>query len=164
MTPERLLSHMKRLSPRLRGRRGFTVVESVIVFVVLGTMLSIGLPRMNQGIRQRRVIGAASALSADIPAAFAVAARQRKPVTLTYDAASGELRVTDRAKPDTIYIRRALRSTSEYMLDAVTMTPASVQIFPNGVSSSAFTLQLANGSFVRQLTVSRTGFSRVTVN
>ena len=50
------------------------------------------------------------------------------------------------------------------MLDAVTMTPASVQIFPNGVSSAAFTIQLANGSFVRQLTVSRTGFRRVTVN
>jgi hypothetical protein len=72
--------------------------------------------------------------------------------------------VTDRANPATIYHSRALRGTSEYMLDAVTMTPASVQIFPNGVSSSAFTLQLANGSFVRQLTVSRTGFSRVTVN
>jgi prepilin-type N-terminal cleavage/methylation domain-containing protein len=155
---------MKGLSPRLRGRRGFTVVESIIVVVVLGTMLSIGLPRMNQGVRQRRVIGAASAISADIPVAFALAARQRKPVTLTYDAASGELRVTDRANPDTIYVRRALRGTSDYMLDAVTMTPASVQIFPNGVSSSPFTIQLANGSFVRQLTVSRTGFNRVTVN
>ena len=155
---------MKRLSPRLRGRRGFTVVESIIVVVVLGTMLSIGLPRMNQGVRQRRVIGAASAISADIPVAFALAARQRKPVTLTYDAASGELRVTDRANPDSIYVRRALRGTSDYMLDAVTMTPASVQIFPNGVSSSPFTIQLANGSFVRQLTVSRTGFNRVTVN
>ncbi|HZI29293.1 MAG TPA: GspH/FimT family pseudopilin [Gemmatimonadaceae bacterium] len=160
MTSERLLSHMK----RSRGRRGFTVVESVIVVVVLGTMLSIGLPRMNHGIRQRRVIGAASALSADIPAAFAVAARQRKPVTLTYDAASGEVRVTDRTNPATIYHSRALRGTSEYMLDAVTMTPASVEIFPNGVSSAAFTIQLTNGSFVRQLTVSRTGFSRVSVN
>lgn len=164
MTSERLVSHVKRLSPRLRGRRGFTVVESIIVVVVLGTMLSIGLPRMNQGVRQRRVIGAASAISADIPVAFALAARQRKPVTLTYDAASGELRVTDRANPDSIYVRRALRGTSDYMLDAVTMTPASVQIFPNGVSSSPFTIQLANGSFVRQLTVSRTGFNRVTVN
>lgn len=148
---------------RTRSRRGVTVVEMVIVIVVLGTMLSIGLPRMNEGVRQRRVIAASSALSADIPIAFSVAARQRKPVSLSYDAASGEVRVADRVT-GTIYARRALGSTSEYMLDSVTMTPASVHVFPNGVSSSAFTIRLANGSFVRQLSVGRTGLRRVTVN
>jgi Tfp pilus assembly protein FimT len=133
------------------------------VVVLLGTMLSIALPRLGKDIRQRRVIAAANAVNADIPIAFSLAARQRKPVTLSYDAASGELRVTDRAS-GTIYHRRPLRSTSEYMLDVVTMTPASVQFFPNGVSSSAFTIRLENGSFVRQLSVARTGFTRVTVN
>jgi hypothetical protein len=94
---------------------------------------------------------------------LALAVRQRKPVSLSYDAASGEVRITDVAS-DTIYHRRALRNTSEYMLDGVTMTPSSVQVYPNGVSSSAFTIRLANGEFVRRLTVARTGFSRVTVN
>lgn len=146
------------------SRAGVTLVEWMTVIVILGTMLAIALPRLSDSVRQRRVIAASSALNADIPAAFSLAARQRKPVTLSYDAASGEVRVTDRAQPDSIYYRRALRNTSEYMLDGVTMTPSSVQIFPNGVSSSAFTITLANGSFVRQLSVARTGFSRVTVN
>ena len=106
-------------------------------------------------------MSATTSLSCEV--AFSLAARQRKPVALTYDAASGEVRVTDR-ETGTIYHRRALRATSEYMLDSVMMTPASVQLFPNGVSSSAFTIRLANGTFVRQLTVARTGFSRVTVN
>ena len=153
-------TRMKRSHPR---RRGVTMVESVIVIVVFGTMASIGLPKVNRDIRQRRVIAATNALSAEIPAAFSLAARQRKPVTLSYDAASGEVRVTDRAT-GTIYARRALTNTSEYMLDDVTMTPASVQVYPTGVSSSAFTIRLANGKFVRQLTVGRTGLSRVTVN
>jgi Tfp pilus assembly protein FimT len=126
-------------------------------------MLSIALPRVNRGIRQRRVISATNALSADMPIAFSVAARQRKPVSLSYDTASGEMRVTDRAT-GTIYSRRALRSSSEFKLDSVTMTPATVQILPNGVSSSSFTIRLANGSFVRQLSVGRTGLRRVTVN
>ena len=147
-----------------RNRAGFTLVESVIVIVVFGTMLSIGLPRANQGVRQRRVIAATNALDADIPNAFSLAARQRKPMWLRYDAASGELRVTDRATGDTVFVRRALKGTSEFMLDTVTMTPSSVQIFPNGTSSSAFTIRLANGSFVRQISVGRTGLSRVTVN
>jgi prepilin-type N-terminal cleavage/methylation domain-containing protein len=159
---EGLSMHMKRRVSRSR-RRGFTLVESVIVIVVLGTMLSIGLPRMSEDVRQRRVIAASNALNADIPVAFSLAARQRKPLSITYDAASGEVRVTDRAT-DSIYVRRALRNTSEYMLDSVTMTPASVQVFPNGVSSSAFTIRLANGRFVRQLSIGRTGLSRVTTN
>ena len=153
----------KRMKKGLRGRRGVTMVESVIVIVVFGTMASIGLPKVNRDMRQRRVIAASNALSAEIPAAFSLAARQRKPVTLSYDAASGEVRVSDRAT-GTIYARRALTGTSEYLLDDVTMTPASVQVYPNGVSSSAFTIRLANGKFVRQLTVGRTGLSRVTVN
>lgn len=144
-------------------RRGATLVEWMTVVVILGTMFAIALPRMRDSMRQRRVISAAGALNADIPVAFSLAARQRKPVSLSYDAASGEVRVTNAAQ-DTVYHRRALRGTSEYMLDGVTMTPSSVQVFPNGVSSSAFTIRLANGAFVRQLTVARTGFSRVTVN
>jgi Tfp pilus assembly protein FimT len=134
----------------------------MIVIVMLGTVFSIGLPKVNASVRQRRVISAANSLSADIPIAFSLAARQRKPVVLTYQSATGEVRVTDRAT-GTLLLRRALRSTSEYKLDSVAMTPSSVQLFPNGVSSAAFTVRLANGSFVRQLSVGRTGFSRVTV-
>ena len=154
---------INRRSYRPSSRRGVTLVESMIVIVVFGTMLSIGLPRVSEGVRQRRVIGAANALNSDIPIAFSLAARQRKPVWLTYDAPSGEVRITNRAG-DTTFVSRALKSTSEYMLDTVTMTPSSVQVFPNGVSSSAFTIRLSNGSFVRQISVSRTGLSRVTVN
>lgn len=148
-----------------RGRRGFTMVEMLTVIVVFGTMLAIALPRANKSILQRRVIGAGNALNQTIPQAFSLAARARKPVVLRYDAASGEIRVTSRTNPvDTIYARRALGSTSEYKLESVTMTPASVQIFPNGTSSSAFTIRLVNGSFVRQLNVGRTGLTRVTTN
>ena len=140
------------------------MVEMMTVVVVFGTMLSIALPRLGNDIRQRRVIAAANAVSADIPVAFSLAARQRKPVTLSYDASSGEVRVTDRTNTNIVYHRRPLRSTSEYLLDAVTMTPSSVQFFPNGVSSAPFTIRLENGSFVRQLSVARTGFTRVTTN
>lgn len=148
----------------VRRRSGVTMVESIIVIVVLGTMTSIALPRVSKDMQQRRVISASTAVNAQIPQAFSLAARQRKPVTLTYDAASGELRIADRSQSDSIYSRRALRATSEYMLDSVTMTPSAVQVFPNGVSSSAFTIRLVNGSFVRQVTVSRTGFSRITTH
>ena len=145
-----------------RGRRGVTMVETMLVMVVLGTMLSIALPKMNDGVRQRRVIAASTALNADLPVAFSLAARQRKPVSLTYDASSGEIRVSDRLS-DSIYLRRPLLATSEYQLDSVTVSPSSVQLFPNGVSSAAFTVRLYNGRFTRQVTMARSGFTRISV-
>lgn len=144
-----------------RIRPGFTLAETLIVLVVLGTLFAMGVPKLNRTTRHRRVMAAASALNADIPVAFSLAARQRKPVVVSYHAASGEIRVTDRAT-GTVYRRRALRTTSEYRLDSVTMTPASVQLFPTGVGSTAFTVRLVNGSYKRQIAVSRTGFTRVT--
>jgi prepilin-type N-terminal cleavage/methylation domain-containing protein len=157
------LHFINRRSSGLRGRRGVTLVESIIVISVFGTMLSLGLPRVNESIRQRRVIAATNAVNAQMRSAFSLAARQRKPVTLFYDDASGEVRVKDRADT-TVYTRIALKNTSEYMLETVTMTPSTIQVFPTGVSSSAFTIHLANGNFARTITVGRTGLSRVTVN
>src|SRR5512147_2872672 len=94
-----------RRSATVRNRNGVTLVEWMTVIVILGTMLAIAIPKSRDSIRQRRVIAAGNAVNSDIPAAFSLAARQRKPVVLSYDAASGEVRVTDRARPDSIYYR-----------------------------------------------------------
>jgi hypothetical protein len=113
-------------------------------------------------MRQRRVIAASVAVSQDIETAFSLAARQRRPVRLAFDASSGEVRVTDRAAT-TVYRRRPLLMTSEYKLDAVTLSPAPVEVFPNGVASTGFTITLTNGAFSRQVIVARTGLTRVVV-
>jgi prepilin-type N-terminal cleavage/methylation domain-containing protein len=152
----------KTLNGTPRHRRGITMVEAMVAMVVFGIVLSMALPKLNEGIRQRRVISAAGAVHADMPVAFSMAARQRRPVALSYDAASGELRVTNRAD-GTIYLHRPLRATSEYQLDSVIVSPASVQLFPNGVSSAAFTVRLYNGRFARQVTVGRTGYTRISI-
>jgi len=130
------------------------------VLVVLGVSFAIALPRVNSTTRQQRVISSARALSADVPVAFSLAARQRKPVLMSWDAASGEVRITDRAT-GTVYLRRPLKSTSEYQLDSVSMTPSSVQLYPTGVSSAAVTFHLASGAHVRRITVARSGLTRV---
>ena len=134
----------------------------MIVVAVLGTLATMALPSVNATMRHRRLIAATNALTADLEVAFSLAGRQRKPVTISYDATSGEVRVADRAS-GTVYLRRPLGSTSEYRLDSVVMTPASVQLFPSGVSSSAFRIHLSNGAYQRQIGVARTGLARVTV-
>ena len=146
--------------PAPRVHRAFTVVELLVVVVLLGTWFAIALPRLNSTTRQHRVISSARALSADVPVAFSLAARQRKPVVMSWDASSGEVRFTDRTS-GAIYLRRPLKATSEYQLDSVAMTPASVQLFPTGVSSASVTFHLGSGTHVRHVTVGRTGLTRV---
>ena len=128
----------------------------------MGTLASMAMPAVNATIRHRRLIGATNALAADLEVAFSLAGRQRKPVVVSYDAGSGEIRVADRAT-DSVYLRRPLGATSEYRLDTVTMSPATVQLFPSGVGSAAFTILLTNGAFPRQIAVARTGLMRITV-
>ena len=144
-----------------RARVGFTLVEMLISVTIMGSVAAMGLPKVNSTIRQQRVIAASNALAGDVEAAFSVAARQRKPVRILYDAPTGEIRVIDRAAK-TVYRRRPLGQTSEYHLDAVSISPAAVDVFPVGLASAAFTVTLTNGAFHRRVVVTRTGLTRVT--
>jgi len=138
------------------------MLELLIVITVIAIVTAIALPNVNRTIRQRRVIAASSALASDVEAAYSLAARQRRPVRLTFHSSTGEVRVADRAS-GTVYRRRPLRTSSEYQLDGVTMAPPVVDVFPTGLSSAAFSLRLTNGSFQRQILVGRTGLTRVIV-
>jgi Tfp pilus assembly protein FimT len=146
---------------QMRARVGFTLVETLISITVMGAVAAISLPKVNSTIRQQRVIAASNALAGDVEAAFSVAARQRKPIRILYDASSGEIRVVDRTAL-TVYSRRPLGLTSEYHLDAVSISPATVDVFPVGLASAAFTVTLTNGAFQRRVIVTRTGLTRVT--
>jgi hypothetical protein len=43
----------------------------------------------------------------------------------------------------------------------LTFTPATLDVFPNGISSSKLTIDLANGDYSKQITASTAGFVRV---
>lgn len=141
-------------------RRGFSLAEIIVSLVILALVARIALPSVNRTIRQQRVIAASAALAADIDAAFSVAARQRRPVRVSYDATSGEIRAADRAT-GTVYRRRPLRTDSDFKLTAVAIQPTTVDLFPSGIASAAFTITLTNGAYQRQVSVSRTGLSRI---
>jgi type II secretory pathway pseudopilin PulG len=143
-------------------RRGITLLETLMTVTLIGTLTAMGLPQANSVIRQRRVIAASNALAGDIESAFSVAARQRRPVRVLYDASAGEIRVADRAS-GVIYSRRPLKETSEFRLDAAGMSPSSIEVFPVGVGSAPFTITLTSGSFKRQVVATRAGITRIVV-
>jgi prepilin-type N-terminal cleavage/methylation domain-containing protein len=142
-------------------RRGFSLLELIVVCFVLGIMASVAGPAMSRIVRHNRVNRATMVITSDLQNAFAVAARQREPVRIQADASTRSYQFVDRKTGAVLRIRTFYGDTSEYRLNTLVFTPATVDVFPNGVSSAALTIQLANGDYSKQITASTAGFVRV---
>lgn len=143
------------------ARDGFSMVELVLVVVIVGIMATFAGPSISRIVRHNRTNRAATVITADLQNAFAVAARQRQPVRIVADASTKSYEFTDRATGEVLRIRSFYGDTSEYRLSTLIFTPATVDVFPSGVSSSPLVVDLANGDYARQITASTAGFIRM---
>ncbi|HEY0528608.1 MAG TPA: prepilin-type N-terminal cleavage/methylation domain-containing protein [Gemmatimonadaceae bacterium] len=143
------------------GRLGFTLFELLVVVAIVGILATMAGPAMSRIVSHQRVNRAATVIASDLQNAFAVAARQREPVRIQADAATRSYQFVDRKTNAVLRIRTFYGDTSEYRLSTLQFTPTTIDVFPNGVSSSALVINLTNGSYTRQITASTAGFVRV---
>jgi prepilin-type N-terminal cleavage/methylation domain-containing protein len=153
-------SSSKNATPR--GLKGFSLFEIAIVIVIIGILAAMTGPAMSRIVRHQRVNRAAMVIVADMQNAFAVAARQREPVLIQADATTRSYQFIDRRTGTVLRIRAFYGDTSEYRLTSLVFHPSTtIDVFPNGVSSVADTIDLANGDYSKQITMSTAGFVRV---
>ncbi len=137
------------------------MVETLVVVALLGILATMVGPAMSRIVRHQRANRAAMVIAADLQNAFAVAARQREPVRIQADAATRSYQFIDRKSGAVLRIRTFYGDTSEYRLTTLVFTPATIDVFPSGISSSAVTINLANGDYGKTITASTAGFIRV---
>jgi len=144
------------------ARPGFTTIELIVLVTIIGVLAGIGGPALSRIVRHGRTNKAAIVIASDLQNAFAVAARQREPVTITADSTTKSYQFVDRKTGAVLRIRSFYGDTSEYRLSRLVFRPTQiVDVFPSGVSSSPITVDLANGDYARQITASSAGFIRV---
>lgn len=157
-------------SRRRRGLNrasGFSMLEMLVVMLIIGVLVAIGVPKIGRIIQHERVNRAAQVLVQDLQNGFAMAGRQRAPVRLTFTPDTKTYVLSDRAT-GTVLQTRIMSQGSEYSLTGMSSYNASgqlantVDILPNGIGSTEFTVTLTLNDYSRKVSASSAGFVRMT--
>ncbi|MFL5618967.1 MAG: Tfp pilus assembly protein FimT/FimU [Gemmatimonadaceae bacterium] len=125
-------------------RRGFTMIEMLIVFVVFGAAAMISIGAVGDTLRRDRVTKVAAIVSSDIEQAFAIAAQQRQPVrviTSTCDTCM-RIRIVSRSDTTLIFRKRSFKRSGEFPLDFISVSRDTLDIMPSGLATDTFNLTL----------------------
>jgi prepilin-type N-terminal cleavage/methylation domain-containing protein len=141
-------------------RAGFTMSELALTIVLLSLLTLIATPRVGALIHRGRVNRTTAVVAADLESAFAIAARQRKPVRLTCACDSTRYRVIDRAG-GIVRLTRMLSGDTDLGISGLVFSTNPVDIFPSGVASSPLTVTISGGGHTRQISMTTAGQVRI---
>jgi prepilin-type N-terminal cleavage/methylation domain-containing protein len=144
---------------RIRRRSGFSMVEMLLVLIIISLLVRITVVKTSRIMRHERVNRAAQVLVQDLQNGFAMAGRQRAPVRLTFTPATKTYVFSDRLS-GTVYQTRVMNNQTEYQLSAMTPTVNTIDILPNGIGSTAFTVTVTLGDYSKTVSASSAGFIR----
>jgi len=147
------------MRPSRKKRAGFSLIEMLLVLIVIGLLVRITVVKTSRIMRHERVNRAAQVLVQDLQNGFAMAGRQRAPVRLTFTPATKTYVFSDRLT-GTVFQTRIMDNRTEYQLSTMTASVNTIDILPNGIGSTAFTVDVGLGDYSKRVTASSAGFIR----
>lgn len=138
-------------------RRGFTVIELLIVLVISGLLISISANSIGKQIRRDRVVRSAAVVEGVLAEAGQLAVRRRTPVTVTLNGTT--LRINDRATGTAI---RSKNFGPGFDLQAtLAFAPSTgITIFPNGRANAALSITVSGNGATQTVSRTATGIVR----
>ena len=143
-----------------RNRRGFTLLELMVVVVVSSILTSVAILKLAPTVERVRVRRAATMIATDLQYAQMIAARQRRPVVFIASEALRGYMIRDAASP-TVFREAYLGDDTEFGLDQLDASPTMLEIFPNGVVRSAGNYTVRVNTVQRNVRVTRAGQVRI---
>jgi prepilin-type N-terminal cleavage/methylation domain-containing protein len=152
-------AHMNSIVPMRRAslRRGFSILELITVIVVVGVLATISAGKVQEVMTQQRLYRASNIVQTNVEAAWALAARNRRPIRITWDSANRQMRVTDRGA--TTNFRRVSLGQDPYGLrpGSVRFSKPTLEVFPDGLADDTLLITLSSTGLTKKVWVSRAG-------
>jgi prepilin-type N-terminal cleavage/methylation domain-containing protein len=139
---------------------GYSILELLIAMIVFGILVSAAWVQMGPTLNRARVRNAATVVATDLQYAQMLAVRQRRPVAVIVSSSlkSYIIRLRDTSLT---FRNRFLGQDTEFMLDSLAANPASVVMYPNGVTASATTFTVGLRGYTRRVRLTRAGQVRL---
>ncbi len=143
-----------------RVRAGFSIIEILTVLTIAGITAAMSAGRIHAILVQQRVARAATILQGDLEAAFAIAARNRLPIRISWDASMMQMKVTDRA--GSVAYRKTTFGKDDFGLSSsgVSFSASPIEVYPNGLASGTLVVTLSAEGNTRTISMSRSGIVR----
>lgn len=145
----------------VHSRRGFTIIELVMVLVVTSILASFAILRIAPTLERARVRRSATMIASDLQYAQMIAARQRRPVVFIASEALRGYMIRD-ATSTTVYREAYMGNDTDFNLDQLEANPTTLEIFPNGVVRSAGNFTVRVNTVQRNVRITRAGQVRIT--
>lgn len=139
-----------------RARRGFSLMELLIVIVVLGILVLVLAPRVGPTTARREVTGATEAFASIFRQGRASAVQMRQTVTLSFTSGVGTLLVSPGGVLDTI--GTPMNFPNDFGITP-TVSSATIVVGPTGIvtSGTPFTFTATKRGESRTITVTGAG-------
>lgn len=132
-------------------------MEMITVLVLIGLLASISIGKIRDVMIQQRLYRASNIVQTNVEAAWALAARNRRPIRISWDATNRQMRVTDR--DGTTTFRRANLGQDPYGLasNSVTFSRTPIEVYPDGLANDTLLITLSTTGQTKKVWVSRAG-------
>jgi len=146
----------------LAARRGFSLIEVLLVLTLIGIAAAVSLPKVSRITSQNRIQRAAQALQLEVQQAYAISGRNRAPIRIAWNSTTLQVQTTNLAGT-TIYRRLSLGAGGGYGLIAseISVVPTTLTVFPNGLANDTLVFSLSRNGYSRRIWVSKSGMVRV---
>lgn len=126
--------------------------------MIVAVAMATTIPRVGAVTNQTKVQRANQSLQQDVQQAWAIAGRNRAPVTLKFVSSSMQLQITNLAG-STVYKRTGYGTGGGYGFTSteLIMAPATITVFPSGLANDTVGFSVIRKNYSRKFWVSKSG-------